>query len=76
MKDHTCRIVREGPRHHPSWALYWDGTYQDRFDTTGSARAVGLALCSRRQSERVEVTVEDDAGQRLSTERLLHEPDA
>jgi hypothetical protein len=76
MKDHTCRIVREASLAGPSWALYWDGAYQDRFESTRSARAVGLGLCSRRRSERVEVSVEDDAGRRLSTERLMHEPDA
>lgn len=75
MKDHTCRIVREASDSGPAWALYWDGAYQDRFDSTRRARAVGLSLCSRRRSERVEVCVEDLGGRRLSTERLLHEPD-
>lgn len=75
MKDHTCRIVRGPSEHEPSWALYWDGAYQDRFETSRSARAVGLSLCSRRQSEVVEVCVEDVTGRRLSTERVLHSPE-
>lgn len=74
-RDHTCRIVRENAARDPTWVLYWDGTYLDRFDTTRSARSAALSLCSRREAEVVEVCVEDDAGHRVSTERLLHEPE-
>jgi hypothetical protein len=74
-RDHTCRIVRERAVQEPAWVLYWDGAYLDRFDTTRNARSAALALCSRRQCEVVEVSVEDDAGHRVSTERLLHEPE-
>lgn len=72
--DHTCRIVREQAASAPSWTMYWDGAYFDRYDTSRNARRAALSLCSRRQSEVVEVSVEDDFGHRLSSERLLHEP--
>lgn len=73
---HSCRIVQEAARQRdaPAWALYWDGAYCDHFASTQSARAAGLSLCSSRERELIELSVEDARGRRLSIERLVHEP--
>lgn len=75
--EHSARIVCEfrpdpdQPTPMP-WVLYCDGAYCDHFSTTRQARSALLTMCADRSETLIRISIEDAAGRRLSSERLLH----